>query len=101
MRGLILAAFLALPARAGGGVFVSITPKGVGTFAVEGRFATQASAEQVWEVLTDYEKLPVTKPPRAPPLPFGVEAREDSQMDPRGDDDRQDWPGSPGADQPA
>ena len=44
--------------------------------------------------------FPLTKPPRAA-VPFGVEAREDGQLDPRTDDDRQDWPGSPGADLPA
>ena len=31
----------------------------------------------------------------------GVESREDSQEDPRCDDDRQDWPDVPGSDLPA
>ena len=40
--------------------------------------------------------FPLTKPPRAPPLPFSIDAREGSQEEPRGDDERQDWPGRPG-----
>lgn len=43
--------------------------------------------------------FPTTKPARAPPLPFG--GAEGSQLDPRADDMRQDWPGWIGADWPA
>ncbi len=57
--------------------------------------------ERILSHLGQPTNFPPTKPPRAPPLPFGVKAREDSQLDPRADDDRQDWPGSPGSDMPA
>ena len=42
--------------------------------------------------------FPKSKPPRAPPLPLSFKAGEGSQLEPRGDNERQDWPGRPGSD---